>query len=139
MNSHYDSCVSAAGRQVIVAETGVMYDMQNGAKTQIFNRDSGLLHISCRNTKRPGWVYISNDNAEASCSTRTGGQHYQRVYALKLDTTGTRENYAWAHSKCPSSYSAATMAAPSPSGTRVWFKGNWDGQTSAVHSYVAQR
>jgi len=138
--SHYDACVSSTGDQVILQLPGnvVMTRISDGQQTTIYNADSSFRgHVSCRNLKRPGWAYLSlyNDTCD---SYQQNMVSLHRVFAVKLDGSQTVENFAWDHQACPNGgYSNDPMAAPSPTGTKVWWKTNWDATSSGVHSFVA--
>lgn len=140
--SHWDACVSQAGEQVIVTSIGSsfrMYRLSDGADLGVQYSDSALRqHISCRNTKRPGWAYISayNDTCD---STATDAKMFNRVFAIKLDGSQKVQVFAWDHQACPSNYDQNSMASPSRYGDRVWWKTNWDGVSSGIHSFVAQQ
>ena len=143
-NSHYDACVSSAGEQVIVqplwtsgANLG-MIRIADGKATTIYTDSDLRVHLSCRNLKRPGYVYVSiyNDPCDSGL---TGMSAYHRIFSVRLDGSATTETYGWDHQACPSSYDASATACPSPSGDRVWFKGQWDSLSSGLHSFVSQK
>jgi hypothetical protein len=133
---HYDACVSQAGDQVYVSEGGRMIRISDGQLTQVWS-DGSRAHISCRNTRRPGWVYVSTENGTCD-STLQSMKKFHRIFAAKLDSTNTVENYAWDHQGCPSTYDTMPMAVPSRLGNRVWWKTSWNG-SSSLHSFVAER
>ncbi len=70
-------------------------------------------HIGCRNTKRPGWCYVT-----------TVGTDYQRVFALKLDGSGDEnvQNFSQTHINVGFH---DTYGGPSPDGTKVLFNSHW--------------
>ncbi len=137
---HYDACVSAAGDQVIVQLSNAdMVRISDGAVTGVFNADSSVRgHVSCRNTQRPGWAYFSiyNDNCD---SYQQAMSSFHRIMAVKLDGSQKVEYFAWDHEACPSTYDQNPMAVPSRTGERVWWKVNWNGSSSGIHSFVAER
>ena len=137
---HYDACVSTAGQQVIVQLSAAnMVRISDGVTVDVFKPDSSVRgHLSCRNIKRPGWAYVSIYND--TCDTYQKNMvSFHRIYAVKLDGSQKVENYAWDHEACPSYYDDDTMAVPSPLGNRVWWKVNWDGKSSGIHSFVAEK
>ncbi|CAA6809751.1 MAG: Unknown protein [uncultured Sulfurovum sp.] len=81
-------------------------------------------HVSCRNTKRRGWCYVTTHY--------TG---YKRVFALKLDGTGEEniENFSQTHLK--DGY-GETYGGASPDGSEVIFNSHWD--TDTIHTFVAE-
>jgi hypothetical protein len=140
-NSHYDACVSAAGDQVVVqADEGrlTMTRIADGASTTVYADTAMRVHVSCRNVRRPGWAYVSVYN-ETCDRTLRGMAALGRIFAVKLDGSRTVQVFAWDHQPCPAPYDDNPVAAPSPRGDRVWWKVNWDGASSGVHSFVARR
>ena len=83
-------------------------------------------HVSCRNTRRKGWCYIT---------THQSG--YKRVFALKLDGTldQTVQNYSQSHihSNYPETY-----GAPNPDGSNVIFNSNWGNASEVVDTYLVE-
>jgi hypothetical protein len=148
-SGHYDTCVSTAGEQVVVHSNGGQQPrMSSMSGANLAGASSHTVvvygaeslpdwHVSCRNTKRPGWAYVSNSNYNCG-SAQQGRMSYHRVFAVKLDGSQRIENYAWDHQACPASEAGVTFAAPSRWGNRVWWKANWDGSASLA-SYVAQQ
>jgi hypothetical protein len=137
---HYDACVSTAGDQVIVYgydASMLMQRISDGQITTLYTDATQREHISCRNLKRPGWAYYSVENTTCD-STQNNIAALHRVLALKLDGSRSVQLFGWDHQPCPSTYASSPMAAPSPLGTRVWWKTNWDGSAN-VHSFVAQQ
>ncbi len=122
---HYDLCVSTAGDQVAVEEGTRMYmrRLSDGAETVIYGPDTYNQHVSCRNTKRPGWVYASQSNGR--CSAGDPAYAGTKIHNKVITRRGGER--------------METTAVPSPTGTRVWWKTNWNGTSSGVHSFVAQR
>ena len=83
-------------------------------------------HVSCRNTKRPGW-----------CTITTQQEGYNEIYSLKLDGTDSEiveqfsqsHNKAYVDAKTNKTYPyPATFASPSPDGTKVIFTSRWQGE-----------
>lgn len=144
--SHYDACVSTAGDQVAVQASGAsaaleMIRLSDGKVTAVTEPNEDHLHVSCRNVKRPGWAYVSQSNygCSAGDSTYAGEAIHNRVIAVKLDGSKLVENFAWSHQPCPATEAEVDFASPSPTGTRVWWKTNWDGASTGPHSFVAQQ
>lgn len=137
---HYDACVSAEGDQVIVQETSPigMTRIADGARSNVYSDSVARAHVSCRNTRRPGWAYLSHDNEVLDAALRRA-QSFHQIFAVRLDGSGATEVFAWDHSPAPVSYAGSPMACPSRSGDRVWWKADWDGRAGAVRSYVATR
>jgi hypothetical protein len=83
-------------------------------------------HVSCRNTKRRGWCYVT-----------THQDGYKRVFALKLDGTSNETVQNFSQSHIHSDY-PETYGAPSPDGTKIIFNSNWDNENGEVDTYLAE-
>lgn len=133
---HGDLCVDEKGAEVFVqvicgghpdrGVAGVMsYNLDSGKKTIIIPSDNFVCvgHISCRNYRRPGWVYVSAD-------------HHSEAFAAKLDGSLTVQHFAHTHQ----SYNKAkyhgmeTLAVPSPDGCSVMWGSDWSGSSAAYVS-----
>ena len=95
--------------------------LDGGPLRLLFNYPGGVWggHISCRNTDRPGWAYVS----EGCCTDHPVAP--REIFAIKLDDSNTVERFAKHHSD-NISYGHAAMAVPNRSGTKVMFGSNWD-------------
>ena len=137
---HGDVGYDTDGHEVFVAfvsgEGVFSYDLDNPHELakRLTNSPYGGGHVSCRNTERLGWCYVS---------TRSAG--YKRVFALKIDgTLGTVQNFSQTHNKDdayidkngnPYPY-AENYGAPSPDGTKVIFNSHWE--SGSVGTFVAE-
>jgi hypothetical protein len=84
-------------------------------------------HITGRNINRPGWIYASVDLPGRGV-----------ILAVKLDTTGTVEYFGHHYSSCDS-YLTASMPVPSPDGTKVMFKSDFENpDPEVVFTFIAQ-
>ncbi len=126
---HGDVGYDSDGHEVFVAfvrgEGVFSYDLDNPHELakRLTNSPYGGGHVSCRNTERPGWCYVS---------TRSAG--YKRVFALKIDgTLGAVQNFSQTHNK--NNYNE-NYGAPSPDGTKVIFNSHWEG--GGVGTFVAE-
>jgi len=81
-------------------------------------------HISCRNTKRPGWCYIT-----------TVGTNYKRIFALKLDGTGEENVQNYTQSHIDNNFHE-TYGSTSPDGTKMIFNSHWG--TNKVETFVVE-
>jgi hypothetical protein len=82
-------------------------------------------HISCRNTERTGWCYIT-----------THGKNYSNIFALKLDGSDneTVQNFSQSHMI---SDADKIYGGPSPDGTKVIFNSDWEsGDSSRLDTFV---
>lgn len=132
---HGDVGYDVDGHEVFVAfvrgEGVFSYDLDNPHELakRLTSSPYGGGHVSCRNTERPGWCYVS---------TRSAG--YKRVFALKIDgTLETVQNFSQTHNKDdayivngkPRPY-AENYGAPSPDGTKVIFNSHWESESVGV-------
>jgi len=96
--------------------------------TLVLNSVYGGGHVSCRNTKRPGWCYLT-----------TNQEGYNEVFALKLDGSDnpTVQRFAQSHNpimwywdEITQIYKSRlywfTAGTPSPDGTKVLFNSRWN-------------
>lgn len=109
--------------------------LDDGLATVVLRTDWVGTHVSCRNTGRPGWCFLSDSAVDAPRS-RTGG--YDEVYAVRLDGSGAVERFAQAQQSRGVPYDWTTLAVPSRDGGRVLFASEWNrGITSPAYAYVA--
>ena len=85
-------------------------------------------HISCRNTRRLGWCYVT-------ANTDSNGNGIKRVFTLRLDGGGAEniENFSQTH--IDTGYHD-TYGSPSPDGTRVIFNSHWG--MGSVDTFVSK-
>jgi hypothetical protein len=85
-------------------------------------------HVSCRNTKRKGWCYIT-------ANLDSNGNGLKRIFALKLDGTGDEnvENFAQSHIN---DTFEETYGGASPDGTKMIFNSHWG--TNSVETFVVE-
>ncbi len=94
-------------------------------------------HVSCRNTKRPGW-----------CTVTTSQEGYNEIFSLKLDGNDTQrvERFSQSHNRGyidPDTDKLipypATFGTPSPDGTKVIFNSKWEGDRATLSEvFVAE-
>ena len=134
---HFDLGVDAAGNEVAFggaasgtyAKRIIMRRLADGVLTPLTEPVSFNWHASTRNNKRPGWGYITTNDA-------TGSVFDMTVWAIKLDESGTVERLAH-HRTNQTDYDASAFAVPSPDGRRVMFASNWgDASGRPVQAYV---
>jgi hypothetical protein len=98
-------------------------------------------HLSCRNTARHGYGYVSG----YSWTANTDAVMYHEVYALKLDGSGEVERFSQDFklqlptNNDPYAYPRAAMAVPNRNGSLVLFSSDWGDLTPnpTVYDYVA--
>lgn len=127
---HGDMGYDTQGNEVVVqfmAGLGVhSFNLDNPQELgkKLLQSPYGGGHVSCRNTQRLGWCYVTTHH--------TG---YKRVFALKLDGTGIENvaNFSQTHLK--NAY-GETYGGASPDGSEVIFNSHWD--TGTIHTFVAE-
>ncbi|MCX7547244.1 T9SS C-terminal target domain-containing protein [Xanthomarina sp. F1114] len=130
--THADLGIDVDGNEVYVAfgdeETRAnnyyvkMIRLSDGLITPLFEYTEAYGvwggHISCRNTNRPGWAYIS----EGCC--KTIGE--KEILAIKLDSSNTIERFGVHHATYHDSYEQGAQAVPNRDGTKIMFASSWD-------------
>ncbi len=129
--NHGDFGYAADGDEVFVQFWGPdgtinMYYLDRMERVVISNHNdfNGEGHISCRNLNRPGWAYVSQDEAARS------GQ----IVAVKLDNSGLVEHFGH-HFSTAASYLKSPMPCPNPDGNKIMFKSDF-GDTNSDVIYV---
>ncbi len=118
----------------------IMVRLRDGAGTSLTDpaNEGWAWHISTRNTKRPGWAYVSYDPSQPS--TRFNDE----TIALSMDGRQTVERLVHHHTNPGTIYRAQPHSVPSPDGLRIAFASNWGlncgsscGAASETKDYVA--
>lgn len=140
MARHGDAAVDINGNQVWVSidprNSGVqMIRMDNGAKTVLLSDTAyGEGHVSGRNTKRPGWAYLSNYEYHSG-----GRKGNDLVVAVKLDPAATGnaavEVFGWQNHRA-TGYEQQPHAVPSHDGSRVLFASDAGQGGGNVYDFV---
>jgi len=130
--AHGDLGVDANGNEVMVGYEGpsgwdngsYVYAarLDGGGVQPLFEYSGGIWggHISCRNTDRPGWAYVS----EQCCTSHDVAS--REIFAIKLDDSGIIERYTKHHNDISPGNGHSTMAVPNRDGTKILFASNWD-------------
>ena len=95
---------------------------------QLLSSPYGGGHISCRNTQRKGWCYVTA-NADSN------GDGLRDVFALKIDGTGEENVQHFSQTHIRDHYSE-TYGSPSPDGTKVIFNSHWGADT--IGTFIAE-
>jgi hypothetical protein len=139
--SHQDQCYDPSGNEVLVivndtSSALIARRFSDGATTTLLDASlsSWMIHVSCRNIDRPGWVYISQFSPDLIAKADD-----QKVFALKIDGSQTVEVFGFTHFSPNASYERTPMAVPNRDGSKVLFASDWGNPTGPVYSYVAQR
>jgi hypothetical protein len=119
--NHGDFGYAQDGKEVFVqfwGDTGTLnmfyLDRMQRVVLQTHNDFAGEGHVSCRNLNRPGWAYVSQDEA-----TRSG-----QMVAVKLDNSGLIEHFGH-HFSSSSTYDKSPMPVPTPNGDKIMFKSDF--------------
>ena len=139
--SHYDACVETDGDESIVVRADhssalMSSRLADAEATQLLPARllSYSIHISCRNTARPGWTYVS----EFYDPTSTGYANTNLVIAVRLDGSRTVERFAREHRSKREDYAREPHAVPSRDGARVLFASDWMDPHGPVLAYVGE-
>lgn len=139
--THYDVCYDAQGYEAVVVQADnstavVAARLDTGAKTTVLTADqmNDSIHISCRNTGRPGWAYLS----EFSYGFVDEKPNYQEVFAVKLDGSGTVQRFAHEHHSRNKDYARQPHGVPNRDGSKVLWASDWDDGRTPVYAYVAE-
>ncbi|MBU2938614.1 T9SS type A sorting domain-containing protein [Lacinutrix sp. C3R15] len=132
ITAHGDLGIDAYGNDVMVAYEGpdgwsndsYVYcaRLDGQGITPLFQYPGGIWggHISCRNTDRPGWAYVS----EQCCTSHDVAS--REIFAIKLDDSGIIERYTKHNNDVSPGNGHSTMAVPNRDGTKILFASNWD-------------
>ncbi|MFD2823584.1 T9SS type A sorting domain-containing protein [Lacinutrix iliipiscaria] len=132
LTAHGDLGIDADGNDVMVAYEGpdgwnndsYVYSarLDGGGVQPLFQYPGGIWggHISCRNTDRPGWAYVS----EQCCTSHDVAS--REIFAIKLDNSGTIERFTKHHNDVSPGNGHSTMAVPNRDGTKILFASNWN-------------
>ncbi|MDU8886140.1 hypothetical protein RXV94_08215, partial [Yeosuana sp. MJ-SS3] len=92
-------------------------------------------HVSLRNTKRPGWAYVS----EGCCTDHPVAA--REIFAIKLDGSNTVERFAIHHSDYTAGYGHEAQAVPNRDGSKVMFGSNWNNAFGGQYapSYIVEK
>ena len=139
-SEHADLGRTAAGQDVYVTvdyrgptERILSYPLSGGAPTVVLETDRVGTHVSCRNTSRPGWCYLSDTAVDRPRSPGSG-----TVLAFTLDGSGTTASYAHEYQSRGAPYGSRAFAVPNRTGDRVLFGSDWlGGPTAPGYAYVA--
>lgn len=142
---HWDACVDSNGDQVAVG-LQYMYRLSDGRETPVYPEWLPH-HVSCRNSKRPGYAYIAlyNNDCGTGSADPAGTNAFHKIFAVRLDGSARIENFAWDHQACPQgttfdlNYARFPAAVPSRYGDRVFFRSTWDLTNGTPNGYVASK
>ncbi len=135
---HGDNALDASGNEIYVSNNApnvVAYNLATGGGRRLLSGTTAFEygHVSGRNIKRPGWIYLSVFNN----SVTSGRPGHDQIVAVKTDGSGIVEVFGFSHHTNTSNYAMQPHAVPSPDGTKVLFASEWG--SSSVLAYVAGR
>ena len=122
--------------------------------TLVSNANFGFCnyHISCRNTGRRGFAYISEYASESPYDIVYGfnvlsndmPKIYQKIFAISIDSDESSDLiekfgdsfHANTRANFDDTYLRSAMAVPDRQGLRVMFSSDWHNASSPVNSYV---
>ncbi|WP_035485773.1 TolB-like translocation protein [Geminicoccus roseus] len=142
---HGDMTIDADGNDVMVGISKSDPDryaiikrrLVDGKVTQLTGY-SQATHVSARNTRKPGWVFVTYGGTEEEVRRNTDSEpFFQEVVALRIDGSGEIRRVA--HTRTgDTGYLSEAHASPSPDGSKVIFASSWWNRPSApIASYVA--
>jgi hypothetical protein len=141
---HYDLGYDTAGNEVCVitdidasSRAIVAYRLDTGTKTTLLTdaQMSWYIHVSCRNTKRPGWAYLTEF---ADPNSQTTKPNYQLAFGVRIDGSQTVERFAHVHHSTTKEGARDPFGVPNRDGSRMMFRSDWENGTGPIYSYVAQ-
>ncbi|MEO8216233.1 MAG: hypothetical protein ABI718_04035 [Acidobacteriota bacterium] len=142
--THGDLGYDSSGNDVFVTQNGSnaisSIRLSDGVSRQEISATAmaSNQHISCRNSKRPGYCYVSTYSDIWGVTQFL----YREIFALKLDGSGTVERFSQSFAAdLPVSdlqYERQSQGVPSRDGTQVLFSSDFgDGSSSAIiYDYV---
>lgn len=141
---HGDLGYDQSGNEVFVSFSEGLYPnatvharrLDTGTTTILIPNSPGFRsgHVSCRNTSRPGWCYLSN------YGTDTNQIGYDEVFAIKIQS-GTPVVQRFGHSFHTGGieYEAQPHGVPNRDGSKILFASDWKtGVNGDVYSYIAE-
>jgi hypothetical protein len=111
--------------------------LEDGKVTDLAPAGYGT-HVSARNIKRPGWVFVSYEGSYAKVAESPDyAPFYREVVALRIDGSGEMRRIAQTRN-AKSDYYSETHASPSPDASQVVWSSNWDESGGPVADYVSR-
>jgi hypothetical protein len=139
-SEHADLGRTIAGTDVYVTidyrgsgERILSYPLDGAPPTVDLVTDGVGTHVSCRNTSRPGWCYLSDTAVDRPGSPGSGV-----VLAFALDGSRATAPFAHEYQSRGAPYGSRAFAVPNRTGDRVLFGSDWlGGPTAPGYAYVA--
>jgi hypothetical protein len=145
--SHFDTCIDSKGAEAIVVADDtspalVSVQYSTGKKTTLLpaSKSNYNIHVSCRNLNRPGWTYISEFAGEIDPANPDAVKTTpDRTFALKLDGSGTIEQFAQPNHSQNKAYDRQPHSVPNRDGQKVLFASDWGNPADPVYTYITQK
>jgi Tol biopolymer transport system component len=143
---HGDMTIDEDGNDVMVGISKSRPDRYSVIKRRLFDgkvtkltRYGQATHVSARNTRKPGWVFVTYGGTESDVRGNSASEpFYQEVVALRIDGSGEIRRIAHTRTGEIGYYSEA-HASPSPDGSRLIFASSWwDRPSAPIASYIAE-
>lgn len=142
---HGDMTIDADGDDVYVGVSKADPDKYHIIKRRLKDGQVTVLapygdgnHVSARNTKRLGWVFVSYSSHYSEVLAHPDwAPFYREVVALRIDGSGEVRRIAQTRN-ADHNYWSETHASPSPDGTQVIWSSNWGQAGDPVADYVSR-
>jgi hypothetical protein len=142
---HGDMTIDSDGSDVYVGVSKSDPDKQHVIKRRLEDGAVTILapagdaqHVSVRNTKRPGWAFVTFSGAPAKAAHRPAWLPFVReIVALRIDGSGEIRRISHTRSG-KHDYRSEAHASPSPDGSQVIWSSNWGQGGGPVAGYVAR-
>ncbi|MFZ0324742.1 MAG: fibronectin type III domain-containing protein [Actinomycetes bacterium] len=136
VSRHFDTCVGQDGRQkVVTCSPGpIMRDLVDGTSTNLAIPYTNAFqngHVSGRANQRPGWAYFSD---YLGTGTNPG---MDQICAVKLDSSGTVEIFAFSEHFTGNSYDDSPFAVPNRNGTVVLWGSDYNQGAGGAYPFIA--
>ena len=107
----------------------VMVRLRDGRVTSLTDpaNEAQPHHISTRNLRRPGWVYVGY-------FPEPGARFNDEIVAIKMDGSNDVQRFAHKHTVSSGCYRCESHAVPSPDGRRMLWASNWAGNCGSCGS-----
>jgi hypothetical protein len=141
---HGDMAIDADGADVYIGisksppdEFHIIKRRLDDGKVVVLAPHGDASHVSARNIRWPGWVFVSYQGSfEHTSAMRYPAHFYSEVIALRIDGSGQIRRIAQTRS-IMGEYLSEMHASSSPDGARVIWASNWGVEGGPISDYVA--
>ena len=140
--SHFDLTIDENGDEVAIGKSKAGPDkgliikrrLRDGHVEPLTAEPDAGSHVSARNIREPGWVYITYGERP----NRKNWLPFEfEVVALKTDGSQTTRRLARTYA-APGAYVSEAHASPSPDGSRVIWASNWGELSGPISAFVTE-